>query len=197
MKDFFRNCRIIRMIKRFGIASMPAQVVNIRKVEVFYFTMGLLTKIDGLIRKFEEKCLVFLVTCMLVLGLMQVISRFIIQKPIGWSEPLLTYMFVWSCFLGASLAVAHRSHFEVELFTDHLKPSIQKSLEIFVHLLIILFSILMVWKGLILLEANQTQEMAAMPFSMIWPYLALPVSGLFVIIHSLTTVAKSLRGGTQ
>jgi TRAP-type C4-dicarboxylate transport system permease small subunit len=157
--------------------------------------MVLLTKIDCIVRKCEEKILVFLMACMLVLGLMQVISRFVIQKPIGWSEPMLTYMFVWSCFLGASLAVAHQAHFDVELFVDHMSPKAQKFIGILVQFLIIGFSILMVWKGALLLEANQTQEMAAMPFSMVWPYLAMPVSGLFVIIHSLTMVVKSLQGG--
>jgi len=155
--------------------------------------MVLLAKLDCIIRKFEEKILVLLMACMLVLGLMQVISRFVIQKPIGWSEPMLTYMFVWSCFLGASLAVAHHAHFEVELFVDHMSPNAQKIFGILVHLLIISFSILMVWKGALLIEANQTQEMAAMPFSMVWPYLSMPVSGLFVIIHSLTLVVKSLQ----
>lgn len=160
-----------------------------------YPGMVLLAKIDYIIRKFEEKCLVLLMACMLVLGLMQVISRFVIQKPIGWSEPMLTYMFVWSCFLGASLAVAHHAHFEVELFVDHMSPNAQQIFGILVHLLIIGFSILMVWKGALLIEANQTQEMAAMPFSMVWPYLSMPVSGFFVIIHSLTMVVKSLQGG--
>ncbi len=160
-----------------------------------YSRMVLLEKFDGMIRKFEEKCLVLLITCMLFLGLMQVFSRFVIQKPIGWSEPMLTYMFVWSCFLGASLAVAHRAHFEVELFVDLLSPKAQKLIAFLVHVLIIGFSVIMVWKGLILVEANQTQEMAAMPFSMVWPYLAMPVSGFFVIIHSLTLIFSSRRGG--
>ena len=157
--------------------------------------MFLLAKLDSIIRKFEEKCLVLLITFMLVLGLMQVISRFVIQKPLGWSEPMLTYMFVWSCFLGASLAVANRAHFEVEVFVDLLGPQSQKIIAIIVHLLIIGFSIIMVWKGMLLVDSNQTQEMAAMPFSMVWPYLAMPVSGFFVIVHSLTLIVKSARGG--
>jgi TRAP-type transport system small permease protein len=156
-----------------------------------------LEKIDNRIQRFEGWCLVFLISCMLVLGLMQVISRFVIQQPIGWSEPMLTYMFVWSCFLGASLAVAKGAHFEVELFVDRLTPATQKYIALFVHFLIVLFSVGMVWKGLILVEANQTQEMAAMPFSMMWPYLAMPVSGLFVIIHSSSKILKSLGEGSQ
>jgi len=181
-----------KLIKRFCTVLVEKWE---QKVEVASPDMFVLSKIDGLVRKFEEKCLVLLMTCMLILGLMQVISRFVIQQPIGWSEPMLTYMFVWSCFLGASLAVAHRAHFEVELFVDFLSPQHQKLVAFFVHLLIIGFSIIMVWKGMLLVESNQTQEMAAMPFSMVWPYLAMPVSGLFVIIHSLEIIAKTLRGG--
>jgi len=156
--------------------------------------MAVLKKVDGWIRSFERYALTLLMSCMMVLGLMQIISRFIIEKPIGWSEPMLTYMFVWACFLGASLAVAYHSHFEVEFFVDHLSPNMQRYVSILVQLLVIAFSGVMVWKGMILVEANQTQEMAAMPFSMVWPYLAMPVAGLFTIVHCLYGLARLLKG---
>lgn len=156
--------------------------------------MMLLTKLDEWIRRIERCALTLLISCMMVLGLMQIVSRFVIQQPIGWSEPMLTYMFVWACFLGASLAVAYRAHFEVELFVDRLSPGVQRLMAIFVQILLIAFSGVMVWKGLVLVEANQTQEMAAMPFSMVWPYLAMPVAGLFTIIHCLCGVGKLVKG---
>lgn len=160
-------------------------------------TMRWLNKLDGWIRSFERHALTVLISCMMVLGLMQIISRFVIERPIGWSEPMLTYMFVWSCFLGASLAVAYRAHFDVELFVDHLSPSVQRVIAIFVQLLIVAFSVIMLWKGMVLVEVNQTQEMAAMPFSMVWPYLAMPVAGLFTIIHSLCAIGKLVKGESK
>ncbi|MDR7866904.1 MAG: TRAP transporter small permease [Sporomusaceae bacterium] len=150
--------------------------------------------INNLVTKFEQYSLVFLITVMTFLGLAQIVSRFVIQSPIPWTEALLTYMFVWTCFLGASLAVELNAHFGVEIFVVMLPKPVQRVMEIAVYLLIITFAVIMIVKGMMFVEGNADQEMAAMPFSMIWPYLAIPVSGLFIAIHALNAIYCLVRG---
>ncbi len=150
--------------------------------------------INKLVTKFEQCSLIFLITIMTFLGLAQIVSRFVIQSPIPWTEALLTYMFVWTCFLGASLAVEQSAHFGVEIFVVMLPRPVQRWVEIAVYLLITAFAALMIVKGMMFVEGNADQEMAAMPFSMIWPYLAIPVSGLFIAIHALSAVYCLVRG---
>lgn len=132
----------------------------------------------------EKVILVFLLTCMFILGMMQVISRFIIKRPISWSEVMLTYMFVWSSFIGASVAVDEKSHFVVDIFVKRIPDGFQHTIEIFVNFLILVFAAFVVYKGMYLVLSNRDQLMSAMPFSMSWPYLALPVSSVFIIVHS-------------
>lgn len=150
--------------------------------------------INKLVTKFEQYSLVFLITVMTFLGLAQIISRFVIQSPIPWTEALLTYMFVWTCFLGGSLAVEQNAHFGVEIFVMLLPRSLQRVVEIGVYLLIVAFAVIMMVKGMLFVEGNSDQMMAAMPFSMIWPYLAIPVSGLFIAIHSLSAIYGLIAG---
>lgn len=150
--------------------------------------------INKLVTKFEQYCLVFLITIMTFLGLAQIISRFVIQSPIPWTEALLTYMFVWTCFLGASLAVEQNAHFGVEIFVVMLPKPLQRWIEIAVYLLVVVFAVLMMVKGMLFVEGNSDQMMAAMPFSMIWPYLSIPVSGLFIAIHALNAIYCLLLG---
>lgn len=150
--------------------------------------------INKLVTKLEQYSLVFLITVMTFLGLAQIISRFVIQSPIPWTEALLTYMFVWTCFLGASLAVEQNAHFGVEIFVVLLPKRLQRVIEICVYLLIIIFAAIMIMKGMLFVEGNADQEMAAMPFSMIWPYLAIPVSGLFIAIHAVTAIYCLVSG---
>ena len=48
----------------------------------------------------EEIILVILLVCMtLILGL-QVVSRYVFQNSLSWSEELVRYMLVWSAFIG-------------------------------------------------------------------------------------------------
>ena len=142
-------------------------------------------RLDDFTARLERWMLIVLLTVMVILGLLQIISRFVIKAPIMWSEALLMYMFVWSSFLGASLAVRGLSHFEVEIFVVRLPRMIQKVLSLAVYAMIFAFAVFMIWKGLFLVKLNQRQLMAMMPFTMSGPYMILPLSGTFMAIHSL------------
>ena len=153
-------------------------------------------RLNHVVKSVEMVIVFVLLCCMLVLGSLQIISRFVIQSPIPWTEAMLTYMFVWTCFLGASLAVAEKAHFGVEIFVEKMPPHIRRPVEIGVDLIMLGFALLMVYKGLLLVENNMDQLMSAMPFTMVWPYLAMPVTGLCIFIHVLTdmiNVAKARR----
>jgi len=148
-------------------------------------------RLDDFTARLERWMLIVLLTVMVILGLLQIISRFVIKAPIMWSEALLMYMFVWSSFLGASLAVRGLSHFEVEIFVVRLPRMIQKVLSLAVYAMILAFAVFMIWKGLFLVKLNQRQLMAMMPFTMSGPYVILPLSGTFMAIHSLNHLARN------
>jgi TRAP-type C4-dicarboxylate transport system permease small subunit len=148
-------------------------------------------RLDDFTARLERWMLIVLLTVMVILGLLQIISRFVIKAPIMWSEALLMYMFVWSSFLGAGLAVRGLSHFEVEIFVVRLPRMIQKVLSLAVYAMIFAFAVFMIWKGLFLVKLNQRQLMAMMPFTMSGPYVILPLSGTFMAIHSLNHLARN------
>ena len=149
-----------------------------------------LERIDAFTGCLERWMLIVLLVAMIVLGMLQIISRFVIRSPIMWSEALLMYMVVWSSFIGASLAVRESAHFEVEIFVVHLPPVVQKVLAIGVYVTIFLFSVFLIDKGIFLVKLNQRQLMALLPFTMSWPYLILPLSGTLMAIHSLRHIGR-------
>ena len=150
-----------------------------------------MARLDAFAARLERLMLIVLLTVMVILGLLQIISRFVIKAPIMWSEALLMYMFVWFSFLGAGLAVRGLSHFEVEIFVVRLPRMIQKVLSLAVYAMIFAFAVFMIWKGLFLVKLNQRQLMAMMPFTMSGPYVILPLSGTFMAIHSLNHLARN------
>lgn len=154
-------------------------------------------RLNSMLQWLESKIAAVLIFCMLILGFLQVFSRFILKSPIPWTEAMLTYMFVWFSFIGASLAVAEKAHFSVEIVVARFNPLLRRCAEILVEILIISLAVLMIYKGMVLVLENRNQLMAAMPFTMSWPYLALPVSGLFIMIHALTHIIRLLNTGGE
>ena len=154
--------------------------------------MNVLEWIDGFVKQVEYVLICLAVPVMLVLGLLQIISRFIIKAPISWTEQLLTVLFVWSSYLGASIAVANRGHFEVDIFVGLLPTKARKIVNVAVNIVILLFCLFMIQKGHVLFERTANQRMAMRPFSSRWAYLCGPVSALGMAVHSVAHVFREI-----
>lgn len=167
-------------------------ILNEVKNKVF-----ILEKLNSAIIKFEKIVLMFLISEMVILAALQILSRFVIKKPISWSEELLTYSFIWLSFLGASYALAKNKHFEVDLFTSKLSPNLRKLIFIGVKILMVSFTILMMKEGYRFASVNKFQTMSVMPFTMFWPCIVVPLSGFFMFIHLLTNLYLGVKGGEK
>lgn len=146
---------------------------------------NILKKLNTTVQSIEKFLLVIMLIFMTILGAMQIISRFVIKSPIAWSEAMLTYIFIWVSFLGAGVALDQKSHFSVEILVERLPKGLQKIFEVIVYSLLIVVNVFITYKGVILVFENRNQMMSAMPFSMSWPVLVLPVSSVFMLIHLL------------
>jgi TRAP-type C4-dicarboxylate transport system permease small subunit len=148
-------------------------------------------RINNLVAFIERWTLTILFVGMLVCGALQIVARFILHTPIPWSEELLTYSFVWTSFLGASLAINSLAHFNVDCFVVRLPTYLSHPLLYLVWSIMAVFTVFLCWKGVILTQVNVYQTMDVLPVSMMWAYLALPVSAAFMFIH---TVERLLLG---
>jgi len=151
-------------------------------------------RLNSVVRWIEKWSLIILFVGMLICGGLQIFSRFILHAPIAWSEELLTYSFVWSSFIGASLAVDQLAHFNVDIFIHHFPEKIAKFALYIVWLTMLWFTAFLVYKGTILAQLNIVQTMDVLPFSMVWAYASIPVSAVFMFIH---TMDKVLTGNFQ
>jgi len=157
----------------------------------------ILTKINTAVIKLEKGILIVLLSVMMVLGLMQIFSRFVIQRPITWSEAMLTYMFVWSSYVAVSLGVQENIHFSVDVVVRKLNPRWQYILSIVCAVLLVGFSLFLIKIGFFLVDFNKDQLMPAMPYAMSWPYLALPICGIFSLVHSVNKIYELIREGEK
>jgi len=148
---------------------------------------------DRFVTKVEQVLICSAVLVMFVMGMMQIVSRFIIKAPIAWSEQLLTVLFIWTSYLGASVALARRGHFQVDVFVALLPPLARKIVDIAVDCVVVLFCVFLIQKGCFLFERTANQSMAMLPFSIRWAYLCIPVAALGMAIHSLTHIWNELR----
>jgi len=77
----------------------------------------------GWLIKIEQFASVALVATILITMGMQVISRYVFQSPISWSEEIARLAMIWLTFLSASFVAARHQHIAVDLFSGDTPPA--------------------------------------------------------------------------
>jgi TRAP-type C4-dicarboxylate transport system permease small subunit len=144
------------------------------------------------IKKVLDRSLEVLVTvtmAVLVLDVVwQVFTRFVLRDPSSWTEELATFLMIWVGLLGASVALNRGAHLGIDYFTLKLSPKTRLCTELFVFLGVAVFSLLVLVIGgsqLVRTTLASGQVTPALGLKMGHVYLALPISGFFLVLYSL------------
>lgn len=140
--------------------------------------------------KLEEWILVIGLTIMVLLVLGQVVSRYVINYPMGWSVELSSYLLIWLAWISASYAVQQGSHIRVEFIVQKFSGSIRKFLELLVLIIWFCFSLFLAIFGtkfiLMIAVRNESSPSLEIPIEMV--YLGLPIAGVLMSIRLIQQI---------
>jgi TRAP-type C4-dicarboxylate transport system permease small subunit len=127
----------------------------------------------------------------------QVWCRFILNDPLSWSEEAGRYLFVWISFMGAAAGVRYQVHLGIDLMDKLLSPRAYRYVVVLVNLIIQIFLLMIIYWGFKILGIIQFQESPSMNISMKYPYMAVPVGGIFMLINSLRIMVAAIQNRTM
>jgi len=144
-----------------------------------------LRALNGLLVRLETYAVGVLVIAVCDGVLLQVLMRYLFAYPNPWSEEVSRFCFIWMSMLGASLAVARRSHFRFDQVTGRLPPRARKVVERIAAAVVLLFALLLIGTGIALMDLTMGERSAALNLPVALVYAAAPVAGLLIAIHML------------
>jgi len=156
---------------------------------------GLIKSLNGwLIRGLELT--VMLVTGFLVIDVIWgVFTRYVMGHQSPWTEELARMLLIWVSLLGASIGFIRKSHLGVDYFVGKLSDRSQKIVQLVVYLLVAVFaSFVLVYGGYRLVSSTlqNGQPSPALKIQMGYVYLAVPISGFFIVIFSIETIINTV-----
>ncbi len=77
-------------------------------------------------------CLIVLVVVISI----SVLLRYVFNRPLEWTEELISFVFVWLSFLGAAVVAAKRRHVAVDFITDRFTPAMKFWIQFVINILI-------------------------------------------------------------
>ncbi|MCF7974631.1 MAG: TRAP transporter small permease [Phycisphaerae bacterium] len=159
-----------------------------------------MTKLKNILDKCLEVLVMVSVAVLVIDVLWQVFTRFIMGDPSSWTEELATFLLIWVALLGSAVALGRGAHLGIDYFVSKLDDKVRIKTELFVFAVVALFSLLvMVIGGIGLvartLELNQISVALKIPMGYV--YLAIPISGAFLVLYSLLGFFERLNNPTQ
>jgi len=124
---------------------------------------------------------------------LQVFYRFILRAPLVWSEEMALFLFQWSVFMGAALAVKQRGHFGLDIFIRRLPATLVRTLDKFGQIIVFCLALGMVFWGYQLSQMTMLQTYATLQFPVGYCYLGIPVSGSFIALFAVLNEIEDWR----
>jgi TRAP-type C4-dicarboxylate transport system permease small subunit len=120
---------------------------------------------------------------MFVIVALQVFSREVVQLPFTtWSEEASRLASIYLIFIGAAVAVSRGTNLRVTYFVDKLPPRGKIAVDAVANLAAMLFALVVVYQSGKVAMHTWRFQMTTLPISSAWPYVAIPVGMIPMIL---------------
>jgi TRAP-type transport system small permease protein len=123
-----------------------------------------------------------------------VFFRYVLNSSVPWADELPALALIWLTFLGAAVLSRHNENLSFDGVSAALPESVQRGLEVFNSVLILIFLAVLVYYGWQLTALTWSRPTVTLPFSMGLVRLIVPVSGLLMMMVYLIRIYRAIRG---
>lgn len=116
-------------------------------------------------------------------------------SPSTWTDELATFLLIWVALLGAAVALGRGAHLGIDYFVSKLPEKSRIRTELFVFGAVTLFSLLVMVVGgadLVRTTLRLEQISPALGLDMGYVYLAIPISGIFLVFYGVIGFCERL-----
>lgn len=126
-----------------------------------------------------------LATGIFAIVLFTVVSRYGFTWVLSWSEEVPRYLLIWVSFLSAAVGVDISDHIAFDLIYRKFTGLRLKILQFVINGCIVGFGVLMLIYGIIFVQDFGPDWMESIPFTNVWYYTAMPISGALIILFAI------------
>lgn len=159
------------------------------------------------IRQILSAVVRFLEWMLIVSGILMVLLTFLsaaVRKfgaAITWGDEIIRYLFIYTTYLGSVVALYRGKHMMVDVIVGAVKGVWKFLLLCFSDVVIALFSILLVYGGIKILDIASVDSSPILHIPLQFIYVSLPVSGvmmaliaLFFLVERIICFARDPKG---
>lgn len=140
---------------------------------------------------------VVLFAAILFIMILQVTFRYVLNTPLTWTEELARYIFIWACYLGAPVATRRGNHVTITFVAERLHRGVSRVVTLGIQAISLVFFLQLAIFGAILVVKSHSVEAITLPIPWSLIYLAVPISGLLMILQTVDGGRALRQGGGE
>jgi TRAP-type C4-dicarboxylate transport system permease small subunit len=135
-----------------------------------------------------------LASLLFLIVVLAVLARYVFGQAVSWSEEVPRYLLIWISFLGAAACVARHEHVGFDVLFNALPEPMRRLFGAAIGVLILGFGWIVFRYGLVFVRDFGDDLMETIPFTNVWYYVAMPISGVLLMLFALRNIVDSLLG---
>lgn len=147
-------------------------------------------RVVAALRRAREVTVMVLMAVLVVVVVASVIFRYVLLAPLSWSEEVGRYLMIWVGFLAASIAIQQGMHVGIDFLVNWVRPEVAAWLRRVARVLTAVFLLIVTVYGFVLVINLWDQWSPVLQFRMTWPYLAIPVGCLLMLLELVVPSAR-------
>jgi TRAP-type C4-dicarboxylate transport system permease small subunit len=137
----------------------------------------------GFVSALTKYIMLVMTACIFIIIIFTVFSRYLFNYVASWSEEVPRYLLVWIGFLGAALAVNQKEHIGFDYIYNLFPYRARHVLGFLLNLGIAAIGWIMLVYGIDFVNQFGSDWMESIPFTNIWFYISLPISGALILLY--------------
>jgi TRAP-type C4-dicarboxylate transport system permease small subunit len=114
-----------------------------------------------------------------------VVTRYGFNYVLSWSEEVPRYLLIWVSFLGAAACVDLRDHIAFDYLLKRFPDPVRRAVQLLINAAIFGFGWIMLRYGIRFVQDFGGDFMESIPYTNVWYYTVLPVSGALMMLYSM------------
>ena len=150
---------------------------------------------SGILQKIEKFLGVILLYTIFILIVVQIFFRYIIGKPIFWSDELSSYLFIWMVMIGMSYVQSMNAHVKMDIISSKLGKKYTRIIGVVLNILILLFLVTSFVPSLTLVEMMKKIKTPGLRIPWAFVLASAPVCFALLFLHIANDTISLLRKG--
>ncbi len=152
-------------------------------------------KISNILAKWVLGAVIVLTALMTLTVLLGVFFRYVLLRPLGWTEELARYLMIWSALLAVSVGIRYNEHVGITLLIQRLPYKLARIIRFITQILILIFLFELTRRGYTMTIKGKVQLSTGLNISMAWALASVPVSAFIAFIQQVLVIVKEFSVG--